>query len=111
MPNLWASTISRSAPSSNSSPIRRTPRRASSVRVTASSSAVMTSALIVGANDWAAAWATDGRNEPQFSVEPGGETQREMAYRFGINLVMYALTGNYKADQLHVGTILDRLGR
>ncbi len=69
------------------------------------------SALIVGANDWAAAWATDGRNEPQFAVEPGGETQREMAYRFGINLVMYALTGNYKADQLHVGTILDRLGR
>lgn len=69
------------------------------------------SALIVGADDWAAAWATDADNNPQFTVEPGGETQREMAYRFGINLVMYALTGNYKSDQLHVGAILERLGR
>ncbi len=69
------------------------------------------SALIVGANDWAAAWASDANNLPEFPVEPGGERQREMAYRFGINLVMYALTGNYKADQLHVGAILDRLGR
>ena len=69
------------------------------------------SALIVGANDWAAAWAVDANNLPEFPVEPGGERQRELAYRFGINLVMYALTGNYKADQLHVGAILDRLGR
>lgn len=69
------------------------------------------SAMIVGANDWAGAWATDTNNVPEFPVEPGGETQREMAYRFGINLVMYALTGNYKADQLHVGAILERLGR
>ena len=69
------------------------------------------SALIVGANDWAAAWATDANNQPEFQVEPGGDTQRELAYRFGINLVMYALTGSYKADQLHVGAILERLGR
>jgi hypothetical protein len=69
------------------------------------------SALIVGANDWAAAWATDANQMPLFPVEPGGEHQRELAYRFGINLVMYALTGNYKADQLHVGAILERLGR
>ena len=37
--------------------------------------------------------------------------QREMAYRFGVNLVMYALTGNYKADQVHVPAILERLGQ
>jgi hypothetical protein len=44
-------------------------------------------------------------------VEPDGESQREMAYRFGINLVMVALTGNYKADQVHVPYILERLGQ
>ena len=33
------------------------------------------------------------------------------AYRFGINLVMYELTGNYKADQVHVPALLERLGQ
>ncbi len=42
---------------------------------------------------------------------PGGERQREMACRFGVNLVMYALTGNYKADQVHVPAMLERLGQ
>jgi hypothetical protein len=27
-----------------------------------------------------------------------------------VNIVMYALTGNYKADQVHVPAILERLG-
>ena len=35
--------------------------------------------------------------------------QREFAYRFGVNLVMYAMTGNYKADQVHIKSILMRL--
>ena len=43
------------------------------------------------------------------AVVPGGERQREMAYRFGVNWVMYALTGNYKTDQVHVPAIIDRL--
>ena len=42
---------------------------------------------------------------------PGGGRQREMAFRVGVNVVMYALTGNYKADQVHVPFILERLGR
>ncbi|MBI1274151.1 MAG: DUF4159 domain-containing protein [Alphaproteobacteria bacterium] len=66
--------------------------------------------LLVGGNDWAAAWARDGNGKPLHAVMPGGERQREMAYRFGVNLVMYALTGNYKADQVHVPAILERLG-
>jgi hypothetical protein len=41
----------------------------------------------------------------------GGDRQREMAYRFGVNIAMYALTGNYKADQVHVPEILERLGQ
>ncbi|TAD90310.1 MAG: DUF4159 domain-containing protein [Alphaproteobacteria bacterium] len=67
--------------------------------------------VIVGANDYAAAWAVDANGRPMFAVTPGGEQQREMAYRFGINLVMYALTGNYKADQVHVPAILERLSQ
>ena len=39
------------------------------------------------------------------------ERQRELAYRAGVNLVMYALTGNYKADQVHVPALLERLGQ
>src|SRR6516165_471909 len=69
------------------------------------------SGVIVGANDWAGAWATDGQGRPAFAVVPGGEPQREMAMRFGINLVMYVLTGNYKSDQVHVPAILERLGQ
>lgn len=66
--------------------------------------------IIVGTQDWAGAWATDGRGKPLLPTSPGGEAQREMARRFGVNLVMYALTGNYKADQVHVPAILERLG-
>jgi hypothetical protein len=67
--------------------------------------------VIVGGNDWAGAWAVDGQGRPAFPVVPGGEPQREMALRFGVNLVMYVLTGNYKTDQVHVPAILERLGQ
>jgi len=69
------------------------------------------SSVILGSNDWAGAWATDSGGRALFAVVPGGEIQREMAYRFGVNLVIYALTGNYKADQVHVPAILERLGQ
>ena len=67
--------------------------------------------VLIGGNDWAAAWAADKTGNPQFPVAPGGEDQREMAYRFGINLVIYALSGSYKADQVHVQAILERMRR
>ncbi len=69
------------------------------------------SSVILGGNDWAGAWAVNEQDQPAFPVVPGGERQREMAHRFGINLVMYTLTGNYKADQVHVPAILERLGQ
>jgi hypothetical protein len=69
------------------------------------------SSIIIGSNDWAAAWAIDESGRPIAAVIPGGALQREMAYRFGINLVMYAFTGNYKADQVHIPAILERLGQ
>lgn len=69
------------------------------------------SPVVVGANDWAGAWAVDDHGRPAFPVVPGGERQREYAYRFGVNWVMYALTGNYKADQVHLPEIMERLGQ
>jgi hypothetical protein len=68
------------------------------------------SPVIIGGNDWAAAWAVDAQGRPLADVTPGGDEQREMAYRFGINVVMYALTGNYKTDQVHASALLERLG-
>jgi len=69
------------------------------------------SGVIIGSNDWAGAWAVDDNGQPLYATVPGGDRQREFAYRFGINLVMYALTGNYKSDQVHVPAILERLGQ
>jgi hypothetical protein len=69
------------------------------------------SPVIIGGNDWAAAWAVDASGRNPYAVMPGGARQRVMAYRFGVNLVMYALTGNYKGDQVHVPAILERLGQ
>ncbi|WP_445680596.1 DUF4159 domain-containing protein [Radicibacter daui] len=69
------------------------------------------SSVIVGSNDYVGAWATDEFGRPLYAAVPGGEQQREMAFRTGINLVMYTLTGNYKADQVHVPAILERLGQ
>ncbi|MEE8350851.1 MAG: DUF4159 domain-containing protein [Rhodospirillales bacterium] len=69
------------------------------------------SPVIVGGHEWAAAWALDESQRPLFPVVPGGERQREMAFRFGVNLVMYTLTGNYKADQVHMPAIIKRLGK
>ena len=66
---------------------------------------------IVGLNDWAGAWAKDKNNYHLFQAVPGGERQREISYRFGINLLMYSLTGNYKSDQVHSKSILERLKR
>ncbi|GAB3118086.1 DUF4159 domain-containing protein [Novispirillum itersonii] len=67
------------------------------------------SPVVIGAADWAGAWARDGRGRPLLPAIPGGERQRELAFRAGVNLVMYALTGDYKADQVHLPAIMERL--
>ena len=69
------------------------------------------SSLLITSNDFAAAWARDERGQYLYPTVPGGERQREMALRTGVNIVMYALTGNYKADQVHVPALLERLGQ
>ncbi len=69
--------------------------------------------VLIGGNDWAAAWAQDPSGRPLYPVGRGfsGERQREIAMRFGVNLVMHVLSGNYKSDQVHVPALLDRLGQ
>ena len=69
--------------------------------------------VVIGGNDWASAWAVDTNGNWMFPVGygRGGSRQRELALRFGINLVMHVLTGNYKSDQVHVPALLDRLGQ
>ena len=71
------------------------------------------SPVIIGGNDWAAAWAVDAQGKQMFPIgrNASDSRQRELAYRFGINLVMHVLTGNYKSDQVHVPALLDRLGQ
>lgn len=69
-----------------------------------------TSGVVIGSNDWASAWAVGPNGEALYPVD-GGDRQRELAQRFGVNLAMYALTGNYKADQVHVPALLERLGQ
>ncbi len=72
--------------------------------------------MIIGGNDWASAWAVDSAGRPIAAVIPGGPMpdcrceQRDVAFRFGINLAMYALTGNYKGDEVHTQELLKRLG-
>ncbi|WP_419800010.1 DUF4159 domain-containing protein [Terasakiella sp.] len=68
------------------------------------------SSVLIGRNAWVQAWARDDNLRPLYPVIPGGELQREQAIRFGINLVMYILSGNYKGDQVHIPAILQRLG-
>lgn len=66
--------------------------------------------IVIGSHDFAAAWAIDPGGRPLAVTVPNNPRQREFAYRFGINLLMYTLTGNYKADQVHVPALLERLG-
>ncbi|MFG1477570.1 DUF4159 domain-containing protein [Xanthobacter sp. V4C-4] len=69
------------------------------------------SPVIITANDLAGAWAVSRAGEPLLPLTPGEPRQREIAFRAGANMVMYVLTGNYKADQVHVPALLERLGQ
>ena len=67
--------------------------------------------VILGDADWAKAWATAPNGMPLYYDFAGGLRQRELANRFGVNAVVYALTGTYKADQLHLPALLERLSQ
>jgi hypothetical protein len=69
------------------------------------------SSIIITSNDLAGAWALRPDGQPMLPMTPGEPRQREFAFRAGVNIVMYTLTGNYKADQVHVPALLERLGQ
>ena len=64
--------------------------------------------VIFSTNDHGGAWARDDFGRYEFEVTPGGDSQREMAMRFGINVLMYALCLDYKDDQVHIPFIMRR---
>ena len=68
-------------------------------------------AVVYTRNDMLGAWARDPLGNWLQACVPGGEAQRMDARKLTLNIVMYALTGNYKADQVHVPAILERLGQ
>ena len=69
------------------------------------------SSILITSNDLAGAWAMRPDGQPMLPLVPGEPRQREFAFRAGVNIVMYALTGNYKADQVHIPALLERLGQ
>ncbi len=69
------------------------------------------SPIIITSNDLAGAWAMRPDGQPMLPLTPGEPRQREFAFRTGVNIVMYVLTGNYKADLVHVPALLERLGQ
>ncbi|MBN9585141.1 MAG: LytTR family transcriptional regulator [Afipia sp. 62-7] len=69
------------------------------------------SPIIITSNDLAGAWAMRSDGQPMLPLTPGEPRQREMAFRAGVNIVMYTLTGNYKADQVHAPALIERLGQ
>jgi hypothetical protein len=69
------------------------------------------SPIIITSNDLAGAWAIRPDGRPMLPLTPGEPRQREFAFRSGVNIVMYTLTGNYKADQVHAPALIERLGQ
>lgn len=69
------------------------------------------SPIMITGNDFAAAWAITETGEFMYPTVPNDPTQRDFAFRSGVNIVMYSLTGNYKADQVHIPALLERLGQ
>ncbi len=69
------------------------------------------SSILITSNDLAGAWAIQADGQPMLPMVEGDPRQRELAFRAGVNIVMYTLTGNYKADQVHVPALLERLGQ
>lgn len=65
--------------------------------------------LMITGNDFASAWALSADGRPLYATSPPDPVQREFAFRTGINIAMHIMTGNYKADQVHIPALLERL--
>jgi hypothetical protein len=65
-------------------------------------------AVVYSQNDLAGAWNREESGDYEFEASPGGEPQRELAFRLGINLCMYALCLDYKDDAVHLPLIMQK---
>ena len=68
-------------------------------------------ALVYSANDLAGAWSKSKLGHWTHDMIGGGGKQRQLSVRLGVNIVMYALTLDYKKDMVHLPIILERLRR
>lgn len=64
--------------------------------------------VIFLAHDLGGALARNSLGTWEMSVEPDGDTQRERAIRWAVNLALYSLTTNYKDDAVHAPFLLKR---
>jgi len=62
-------------------------------------------------NNLGGAWERDPLGNWVNPCIPGGEQQRRDAFHLGVNLILYAMTENYKEDLIHVPFIRRRLTR
>jgi len=67
--------------------------------------------VVFGNNDWTGAWAKNNEDDFLFPILENNPNQRNMSFRFGLNLLIYSLTGNYKTDQVHIPEILKRMDK
>ena len=67
--------------------------------------------LIYSSNDQAGAWSRNKLGQWSYDVIAGGHKQRQLSIRLGVNIIMYALTLDYKKDMVHLPIILERLRR
>ncbi len=65
-------------------------------------------AVLYSQNDLGGAWARGQLGDWEYACTPGGEAQRETAFRLGVNIAMYALCTDYKDDAVHLPFILRR---
>ena len=70
-----------------------------------------TTPIVYCQNDLGGAWERDQLGNWLNACTPGGEEQRRDAFHLGINLILYAMTENYKDDLIHVPFIRRRLTR
>jgi len=68
------------------------------------------SPILITANDFIGAWAQTANDDWFYPTVPNEPLQRLWAFRGGLNIIMYLLSGNYKADQVHAPELLRRLG-
>jgi hypothetical protein len=65
-------------------------------------------AVVYSRHDLGGAYERDNLGNYGHAVVPGSERQRELAFRLGVNLILYALCLDYKDDQVHAPFIMRR---